>query len=102
MKPKTPVVMLDLIQQVRSIFPFAMTKEELCAGTCSYGCPHKLLEYIDMEFTEWELRIKNGDIPNFGNIQKVSNTSKKIYTILKKNNLVADVCIESTSQGNTG
>jgi hypothetical protein len=88
MKPKTPVVMLDLIQQVRSVFPFAMTKEELCAETCSYGCPQKLLEYIDMEFTDWEQRISNGEIPCFGDIQKVSKSSKKIYTILKKNNLV--------------
>jgi len=88
MKPKTPVAMLDLIQQVRSVFPFAMTKEELCAETCSYGCPQKLLEYIDMEFTDWEQRINNGEIPCFGDIQKVSKSSKKIYTILKKNNLV--------------
>jgi len=99
MKPGTPVAMLDLIQQVRSVFPFAMTKEELCAETCSYGCPQKLLEFVDMEFTEWEQRINNGEIPNLGDIQKLSNTSKKVYTILKKNNLVADVGTQSTSQG---
>lgn len=91
MKPETPVAMLDLIRQVRSVFPFAMTKEELCAETCSYGCPQKLLEYIDLEFTEWEQRIKNGEIPNFGDLNRLSNTSKKVYTILKKNMLVADI-----------
>ena len=79
MKPKTPVAMLDLIQQVRSIFPFAITKEELCAETCSYGYPQKLLACIDIEFTDWEQRINNGEIPNLGDIQKLSNISKKVY-----------------------
>ena len=38
MKPKTTVVMRNIIQQVRDNFPFAMTEKELCAETCSHGC----------------------------------------------------------------
>ncbi len=88
MKPKTPVVMRNIIQQIRSTFPFAMPEDKLCAKTCSYGCPKKLLEYMSMEIDQWEQRLKNGEIPNFNDIQKITKTSKKIYTILKKNNLV--------------
>ena len=88
MKPKTTVVMFNIIQQVRATFPLAMTEQELCAETCGYGCPKKLLEYIDMEITDWEQRLANGEIPNFGDIQKLSKTSRNIYRILEKNNLV--------------
>ncbi|MBU0653691.1 MAG: hypothetical protein KJ914_01000 [Gammaproteobacteria bacterium] len=88
MKPKTSVVMRNIIQQIRENFPFAMTEQELCAETCSHGCSMKLLEYMDMEITAWEQRLDNGEIPNLGDIQKLSKSSKKIYRILEKNQLV--------------
>ena len=88
MKPKTTVVMFNIIQQIRETFPFAMSEQELCAEICSYGCPKKLLEYIDMEITEWEKRLESGEIPNFRDIQKLSKTGRNIYRVLKKNNLV--------------
>lgn len=88
MKPKTDVVLLDIIQQIRDSFPFEMSEDEMCADTCSYGCPKNLLEYIHAEITEWEHRLENGDIPNFRDIQKLAKTSKKIYRILEKNHLV--------------
>ncbi len=80
--------MFNIIQQVRATFPLTMTEQELCTKTCSYGCPKKLLEYIDMEITDWEQRLENGEIPNFGDIQKLSKTSENIYRVLKKNNIV--------------
>jgi hypothetical protein len=46
--------------------------------------PKKLLEYIDVEITEWEQRLENGGIPNFRDIQKLSKTSRNIYRVLKK------------------
>ena len=88
MKPKTTVVMTNIIEQVRAVFPLGMTEQELCADTCSYGCPRKLLEYIDMEITDWEQRLEKGEIPNFGDIKKLSKTSEKIYRVLQKNNIV--------------
>lgn len=87
MKPKTTVVMRNIIQQVRDNFPFAMSEAELCAETCSHGCSIKLLEYMDQEITEWEQRLDNGEIPNLGDIQKLSKSSQKIYKVLEKNNL---------------
>ena len=43
---------------------------------------------MEMEITEWERRLENGDIPNFRDIEKLSKTGKKIYRILVKNNLI--------------
>jgi hypothetical protein len=88
MKPKTEVVMADIIQQIRENFPFDISEEELCAETCGYGCAKKLLEYMEMEITEWQQRLANHEIPNFRDIQKLSKTGCKIYRILGKNNLV--------------
>ena len=88
MKPKTTVVMSSIIEQVRSVFPFQMTEEELCADTGTHGCPKKLLEYLDMEITEWEQRLENGEIPNFGDIRKLSRSSEKIYRALVRNNIL--------------
>jgi hypothetical protein len=88
MKPKTEAVMADIIRQIRERFPFDISEEELCAETCSYGCPKKLLEYMEMEITEWEQRLANHETPNFRDIQKLSKSGCKIYKILEKNNLV--------------
>jgi hypothetical protein len=88
MKPKTDVVMADIIQQIKEAFPFEMSEEEMCAETCSHGCPKNLLEYIHMEITEWEQRLEKGESPNFRDIQRLSKTAKKIYAILEKNNLI--------------
>ena len=80
--------MVDIIQQIKESFPFDISEEELCADSCTYGCPQKLLEYMKMEITEWEQRLENGEIPNFRDIQKLSKTGWKIYRVLQKNNLV--------------
>lgn len=91
MKPKTTVVMRDIIRQIRENFPFALSEQELCAQTCSHGCSIKLLEYIDMEINEWEQRLDKGEIPTLGDIQKLSRSSLKIYRVLQQNKLVSDV-----------
>jgi len=88
MKPKTDVVMINIIQLIRETFPFDISEEELCADTCSYGCAKKLLEYLQMEINDWERRLENGYTPNFRDIQKLSKTGKSIYRVLQKNNLV--------------
>ena len=89
MKPKTDVVMSDIIHKIKETFPFYMGEEELCGDTCSHGCALKLLEYMSMEITDWEERLEDGYIPDFKDIQKITKTSKKIYKVLEKNNLVS-------------
>lgn len=81
--------MADIIQQIREKFPFDISEEELYAQTCSYGCPKKLLEYMEMEIADWEQRLTNEEIPNFRDIDKLSNTGCKICKILEKNHLIS-------------
>jgi hypothetical protein len=83
--------MRNIIQQIRENFPFAMSEQALCAETCSHGCSIKLLEYMDMEITAWEQRLDNGEVPNLGDIQKLSKSSTKIYQTLEKNHLVKGI-----------
>jgi hypothetical protein len=88
MKPKTDVIMADIIQQIREKFPFDISEEELCAETCSHGCPKKLLEYMETEITDWEQRLAGHEIPNFRDVDKLSKTGCKIYRILEMNHLL--------------
>lgn len=88
MKPSTSDAMRDIIHQVRETFPFSLTPEDLCAETCSYGCPLKLLEFMDAELADWESRLDSGEVPRLGDVHKLAKTSRRIYTVLEKNKLV--------------
>ena len=87
MKPDTQTAMRELIQQVRSSIPFDTPAADLCSDTCA-GCSRKLLDYLEMELENWESRLDQGEIPNFGDINKIARSSKKIYNALKKNGLI--------------
>jgi hypothetical protein len=88
MKPKTDVVMAEMIQQIKDTFPFDMSEEEMCADSCAHGCPRNLLEYMHAEITDWEHRLENGEIPNFADIRMLSKTGRKIHRVLEKNDLI--------------
>ncbi len=60
---------------------------ELCSGICT-GCSKKLIDFLDMELGEWEQRLKQGEKPGLGDINKLAKTSQKIYRVLQKNRLV--------------
>lgn len=90
MKPDTHTAMHNLIQEVRSKIPFDMPETQVCSGKCN-GCSLKLLEFLDMELVEWEMRLKNGEKPNFGDLHYVSKVSQKIYKVLVRNDLVPPV-----------
>ena len=87
MKPDTRTAMQTLINQIRLAIPFDTPMEKLCNGPCT-GCSKKLLEYLDMELEEWEQKLASGETPNLGEINKLAKTSKKIYSILQKNDLI--------------
>jgi len=86
-KPGRTVAMKHLIQQVRTAMPFDLPEANLCSGKCN-GCSQKLLDYLDIELESWESRINEGEVPDFGEIQRIARTSKKIYKVLEKNDLV--------------
>ena len=67
--------------------PFDLPEANLCSGKCN-GCSQKLLDYLDTELEDWEYRLDAGETPDFGDINKIAKTSKKIYRVMKKNGLV--------------
>jgi hypothetical protein len=86
MKPDTVIAMYNLIAQVRAALPFEMRGDQLCSESCD-GCSVKLLAFLEQELDAWERRLHDGDKPNFGDLDKLARTSKKIYKVLKKNGL---------------
>ncbi len=48
------------------------------------------MEYLDSELEDWEYKLDNDEQPNLGEVHKLGKTSQKIYTALKKNNLIED------------
>ncbi|MDO6514059.1 hypothetical protein WNY58_14235 [Neptuniibacter pectenicola] len=87
MKPDTTEAMQTLIKQIRETIPFDMPVALMCNGPCT-GCAKKLLDYLDMELLDKEKNLKEGEIPNLGDIDKLAKTAKKIYRSLQKNGLV--------------
>ena len=88
MKPKTPVAMQQLIQQVRETLPFGLPQGHVCADECK-GCSLKLLDYLDLELIDWENRLQQGDVPGLGDIQRVAKISRRIYKVLDRNGVLS-------------
>lgn len=76
-----------LLQQIKAAIPLGMPEAEICVGEC-FGCPKKLLEYLDTEVEFWESELACGETPTLGDIDRLAKSSKKIYKALKKNDLV--------------
>ncbi|WP_299735158.1 hypothetical protein [uncultured Endozoicomonas sp.] len=87
MKPSTPEAMAILIADIRTAIPFGLSEAELCSGNCK-GCSKKLLEFLDQELLDWSHRLGHGEKPNLGDIGRLEKTARKIYSALKKNQLV--------------
>ncbi len=81
------MAMRQLIEQVRNAMPFDLPEAGMCSGKCN-GCSQKLLDYLDCELEDWEYRLKGGETPDFGEIQRIAKTSRKIYKVLDRNGLV--------------
>ena len=86
-KPNTTEAMRNLIQDVKTALPLDLLPLDVCADECR-GCSIKLIEYITMELENWEYRLDDGDIPDFGDLNRLARSSKKIYGVLVKNGLV--------------
>ncbi len=87
-KANTQQAMLGLIKEIRETFPFSLPKEKLCEGGCNRGCSLKLLDLMDMELSDWQQRLDNGEIPNFTDIQKMGKLAQRVHRVLKANGLL--------------
>ena len=59
--------MKQLISQIRQTLPFGLPESQLCADECK-GCSLKLLEFLDIELTEKEQRLQQGEVPSLGDV----------------------------------
>lgn len=89
MKPDTSTAMQNIIDEVREVMPFDAGEAKLCSDFCQ-GCSLKLLGFLETELEDWEQKLQDGVQPNFGDINRMSKTCKKVYTILQKNGLVEE------------
>ena len=81
--------MQNLINEVRATIPFNTPEAVICADDSScQGCSLKLLEFLSMELDNWQQRLDDGQVPNFGDIAKLVKSSKAVYRTLQKNGLV--------------
>ena len=87
MKPPPSIAMQNLIDQVRNQLPFGADESQLCSDNCQ-GCSKKLLEFLNSELEGWEQKLQEGTQPDFGELHQLGKTCKKVYLVLKKNDLV--------------
>jgi hypothetical protein len=87
-KPDTRNAMRQLIEQIREAIPFELAGNEICGDSCQ-GCSSKLLRYLETELDEWEIRLTNGEIPNFGDLDRLARQAKKIHRVVAQNGLFA-------------
>ena len=83
MKPDVKTAMANLIREAREKIPFHLSFDGNCEGRCD-GCPYKLMEFLDMDLSDWELRLKRGDIPTIGDLHTLGRSCQELYNILKK------------------
>lgn len=87
-KPTPRIAMQNLIDEVRGTLPFELPEAQLCDGICN-GCSKKLLDYLDGELIDWQERLDAGEEPKLGDLAALGKTSRKIYRVLQRNELVS-------------
>jgi len=87
MKPSTKVAMENLIKEAREKIPFNLFMDGVCEGRCDV-CPFKLLEFLDIDLSSWESRLKRGDTPNLGDVHTLGRQCKELYAIMQKKGLI--------------
>ncbi|WDE02414.1 hypothetical protein [Thalassomonas actiniarum] len=86
-KPDATTAMQNLIIQVRNDFPFNVPEANICGISC-IGCPKKLLEIVDTELCDWEIKLGNDVVPKLGEISRLGKLCKNVRRGLKRNGLV--------------
>ena len=88
-KPDTRTAMQNLIVEVRQTIPFDTPEAIMCADdTSCQGCSMKLLEFLDMELNNWQQKLDDGYVPDFGDIARLAKSGKAVYRTLQRNGLV--------------
>ena len=87
MKPDTSTAMQGLIVQIRASIPLDAPESVLCSDHCRV-CSKKLLEFLAAEIDVWEVKLKQGRKPNFGDLERLSKIARKVHAALQKTGLI--------------
>ena len=79
--------MRQLIDQVREAMPIGVNADELCGDSCE-GCSGKLMLYLETELDSWESRLDEGEVPSFGDLDRLARQGRKIHRVLQRNGVL--------------
>lgn len=94
MKPQPAQAMQGLIDKIRAAIPFDTPEASLCVGPCQ-GCSKKLIEFLDSELKQWQLKLSQGESPTLGELEKLGRCAKKIHKVLIKNGIIFDQTVQN-------
>lgn len=100
MKPDTRTAMETLIRQIRLTLPFADRQARLCGDDCQL-CSLKLLDYLEMELESWEQRLARGDRPDFGDLNRLARSARRIQRALQRNGLLPTSATDAGQEHHT-
>lgn len=89
MKPTTREAMAGLIKEAREKIPFHMSFAGDCNGRCD-ECAYKRLEFLDIDLSDWDYRLKRGDVPNLGDVHALARSCKEVYAIVQREGIAQD------------
>ncbi|MBS2037010.1 hypothetical protein JST97_18625 [bacterium] len=87
MKPNTKTAVANLIREARQELPFQLSLDGHCEGRCE-ECAFKLLEFLEMDLSYWESRLKRGDTPSLGDVHALASDCRRVYEILQVQGLI--------------
>lgn len=79
--------MQQLIDEVRTTFPFDLPRANVCSDDCR-GCSLKLLQFLESELDDWERRLADGERPGLAELSRLMRTSRKVGRVLEKADLM--------------
>ncbi len=79
--------MQQLIAQMREAIPLGLNDEQICGDSCE-GCSSKLLIYLETELEAWESRLADGEVPSFGDLDRLARQGRKIQRVLQHNGVI--------------
>jgi len=87
MKPDTATAMKQLIQDARAQIPFDLPLDCSCDGHCE-ECPSKLVEFLYIDLSNWEFRLKRGDVPSVGELHTLGRECLEVRNLLRKKGFI--------------
>lgn len=81
--------MENLIREAREKIPFNLSFDGNCEGRCD-ECPYKLMEFLDLDLKDWDLRLKRGDVPTLGELHTLGRSCQELCDVLKKEGYITE------------